>query len=63
MSRILLLLILIAGPLLPLRGEVFMLWPWKGGGTASGESLAGSCRESGGCCMRKRCGSTASIFN
>ncbi len=41
MSRILLLLILIAGPLLPLRGEVFMLWPWKGGGTASGESLAG----------------------
>ena len=55
MSRILLLLILIAGPLLPLRGEVFMLWPWKGGGTASGES--------GGCCMRKRCGSTASIFS
>ena len=41
MSRMLLLLILIAGPLLPLRGEVFMLWPWKGGGTASGESLAG----------------------
>ena len=41
MSRILLLLILIAGPLLPLRGEVFMLWPWKGGATASGEPQPG----------------------
>ena len=32
----------------PLCGEVFTLWPWKGGGTASGESLAGRIPELGG---------------
>ena len=40
MKRKIVLLILFIGLAISLRSEVFTLWPWKGGGTSSRESLA-----------------------